>query len=210
MPAVLSPRVPLPANQAPRRRVLFLPRLHPKKGLLNPVRAWTAIRPDVAWELVLLGPDECGLKAELFKLVHECGLQDRISYGGEVWEDAAKWQAYRNADLFVLPTYSENFGLVVAEALGSGVPVITTRGALWQDLEAYQCGWWIDIGVEPLIAALRRAMATHLPELVAMGLRGSQLVQQKYAWAPIGGKMAEIYQWLGRQIPRPDHVFCYA
>jgi len=190
-----------------KRRILFLSRLHPKKGLLNLVQAWAKLKPTNEWELVLIGPDEVNHKAEVFNMVHALGLQDQIRYGGEVWDDAGKWRAYSAADVFVLPTFSENFGLVIAEALGCGLPAITTRGTPWQQLETDQCGWWIDFGVEPLVSALRQAMATPKSELISMGLRGRQLVIEKYGWDPLGQQMAETYEWLLGKKPRPQYVF---
>jgi glycosyltransferase involved in cell wall biosynthesis len=202
-----------------RRRALFISRVHPKKGLLDLVRAWAAVQtpdarrqtsdarsPSSDWELVIMGPDEGGHLAQVMGLVRELGLQEQIRYGGEVWQDDAKWRCYQEADLFVLPSYSENFGLVIAEALGCGVPVITTRATPWQELETHRCGWWIDPGKEPLAQALRRAMAVPVEELQAMGRRGRQLVLDKYSWAPIGRQMAETYEWLAGRRDRPEFV----
>ena len=105
----------------------------------------------------------------------------------------------------LLPTFSENFGVVVAEALSHGLPVITTRGAPWADLETHGCGWWIDIGVDPLAAALRQAMALSDDERRAMGERGRTYVQ-RYNWADIARQTIEVYRWVLGQGPRPDCV----
>jgi glycosyltransferase involved in cell wall biosynthesis len=196
-----------------QKRALFLSRIHPKKGLLDLVQAWAAIRQTDAgrrltadWEVVLIGPDEGGHLAEVLRAVLAAGLTDHIRHGGECWDEAAKFNCYFAADLFVLPSYSENFGLVIAEALGCGVPVITTRATPWSDLEIHRCGWWIETGKAPLIAALQQALAVPLPELRAMGLRGRTLVRDKYAWAPIGRQMALTYEWLAGRQPRPDFI----
>ena len=101
--------------------------------------------------------------------------------------------AMRTSSCF--PTFSENFGVVVAEALGHGLPVITTRGAPWADLETHGCGWWIDIGVEPLAAALRQAMALSDDERRAMGERGRAYVQ-RYNWDVIAREMIHVYRWM--------------
>ena len=222
------------ARSAKQER-LFISRLHPKKGLLDLVRAWKKnadtlkaerLKPEVrsqksesgsphsalrsphsdAWELVIMGPDEGGHLAEVMQLVRDLGLQEQIRYGGEVWEDEAKWRCYQEADLFVLPSYSENFGLVIAEALGCGLPVITTRATPWQELETRRCGWWIETGVEPLAQALRQAMSVPVAELQAMGTRGRRLIQEKYSWEPIGLQMAETYEWLAGRRNQPDWV----
>ena len=137
-----------------RRKALFVSRVHPKKGLVNLVRAWADVRPE-GWEIVIVGPDEGGHRAEVTAVARELDVQE-ITWTGEV-RDEAKWGLYFDADLFVLPTFSENFGIVVAEALAAGVPAITTTGAPWGVLNERRCGWWIDVGVEPLAAALREA-----------------------------------------------------
>ena len=186
-----------------RRTALFLSRLHPVKGLMNLVEAWAQVRPD-GWDLVLAGPDADGYRAEVEQRIDVLGL-DGVACVGEV-SDAEKWERYAAADLFVLPTFSENFGIVVAEALAAGVPVITTTGAPWRELETHQCGWWVEIGIEPLAEAL--AEATSLPDDArrAMGARGRTLIEQEYAWSRVADEMDAVYGWLLGQAPRPDCI----
>jgi glycosyltransferase involved in cell wall biosynthesis len=142
------------------RRALFLSRIHPKKGLLNLVKAWDAVqksearsqKPEVGipasdfrspasdkWELLIVGPDEGGHLAEVQAAVRNAGLERQIHFHGEVMGED-KIECYRGADLFVLPSFSENFGLVIAEALSCGVPVITTRETPWEELETHRFG----------------------------------------------------------------------
>ena len=194
------------------RRALFLSRLHPKKGLLNLVKAWAEIqkseienRRPKDWELLIVGPDEGGHLAEVRVAVASYGLERQIHFQGEI-TGKAKNQCYAGADLFVLPSFSENFGLVVAEALSCGVPVITTKGTPWEELRIRRCGWWIDIGVEPLAAALREATLLSDQEREEMGRRGRRLVREKYSWPQIGRDMLAAYQWVLGQAPRPACV----
>lgn len=200
---------PLPLPRLPRthgspRRALFLSRIHPKKGLLNLVEAWQAVRP-AGWELLIVGPDECGHLAEVQAAVRERGLEREIIFPGEVWGEA-RTRLYCSADLFVLPSFSENFGLVIAEALSCEVPVITTWATPWRELETHRCGWWIDIGVEPLIQAFRSAFAVAPEALHEMGARGRKLVEENYAWGPIGKQMLEVYAWMLGKGERPECV----
>jgi len=176
------------------RTALFLGRIHSSKGLINLVRAWTKICPEY-WNVLIAGPDEGGHKAEVELEIQRHGLSDTFNFVGPV-EDSDKWEMYKNADLFVLPTFSENFGIVVAEALASGLPVITTKGSPWAELEEHKCGWWIDIGVEPLAKALQEAIKLTPEERKAMGLRGRQLVEQNYSWDKIGKEMLSVYEWV--------------
>lgn len=190
------------ATAAPHR-ALFLSRIHPVKGLLNLVEAWARVQPK-GWELVLAGPDEDGHRAEVEAQARARGIDD-LWWAGEV-EDADKWDLYRKADLFVLPTFSENFGIVVAEALAAGVPAITTTGAPWKVLSERRCGWWIDIGVEPLAAALREATALDDETRHAMGRRGRAYVKEALSWEHVAREMAAAYRWVLGEGERPDTV----
>lgn len=195
-----------PVRVAPpdRRRVaLFLSRVHPVKGLVNLVRAWAQLNP-LGWRLCIAGPDEAGHLKEVLALVHELVVQDSVDYLGPV-EGQAKSDLYNAADVFVLPTFTENFGVVVAEALAHGLPVITTRGAPWADLQTFNCGWWVDIGVDPLVHALREAMALSDDERRAMGARGRDYVR-RYDWGDIARQTMDVYRWVLEQGPRPDCV----
>lgn len=187
-----------------RRLALFLSRIHPKKGLPNLIEAWSRLQPD-DWRLLIVGPDEAGHKAELEALIRKHGLGNAIGFGNPA-SHGGKWEVYHRADLFVLPTHSENFGVVVAEALACGVPVITTRGAPWAELEEERCGWWVEIGVEPLAAALSDALSRDRETLRSMGRRGRELVERRYAWSVIARRMQAVYAWLLDGNDRPETV----
>lgn len=193
-------------NDIPRsevRTILFLSRVQEKKGLINLVQAWAQLKP-VGWRLQIAGPDENGHLRKVIALAQHLGIDSIVEYVGVV-DGVEKAAMYRSADVFVLPTYSENFGVAVAEALASGLPVITTKGAPWSDLEKYNCGWWIDIGVQPLVTALREAMALSDDERRAMGARGRNYVQ-RYDWNEIASQMTEVYRWVSGQGPKPDCI----
>ncbi|MCA9235969.1 MAG: glycosyltransferase [Planctomycetales bacterium] len=177
--------------------VLFLSRIHEKKGVLELLDVWRdVVRDD--WELVLAGPDEQGLLAR-------CALPKSARYVGMVG-GASKTRLLQEASLFVLPTYSENFGVVVAESLMAGVPAITTHGAPWECLVEQRCGWWIDMTPSRLRDTLQTAMAIPPAELYEMGQRGSRLVRERFSWPEIARKMASVYEWiLGGGAP-PDCV----
>ena len=121
-------------------------------------------------------------------------------------DGAEKAALYHSADLFVLPTFSENFGVVIAEALACGLPVITTKGAPWQGLETHLCGWWVDVGVEPLVDALQRAFRTPDSELKAMGERGRVYAENSFAWPKIAEQTLDVYRWVLGQGEKPNCV----
>lgn len=189
------PPDPVRASKSNRpRTALFLSRIHPKKGLFNLVTAWEKVRPS-GWRLLIVGPDEGGHRAEVAAHVEKEGLKDSITFYDAV-NDKEKWTLYGEADLFILPTYSENFGVVVAEALAAGVPVLTTRGTPWQVLEAERCGWWVDVGVEPLTKALYEATMLADDMRDRMGRRGRALVEERFTWPKVAAQMRKVYEWV--------------
>lgn len=211
--AIMPNGVPLPAADAVRVRpprpagapriVLFLGRIYPVKGLLNLIDAWAQVRP-FNWRLQIAGPDEAGHLAEVLARAREAGVTATVDYVGPV-DDTHKSAVYQAADVVVLPSFTENFGMVVAEALAHGLPVITTHGTPWADLPAFKCGWWIPVGVEPLAGALREALALSDAERAVMGARGLAYVR-RYDWAAIAEDMAAVCRWVLGQGERPGCV----
>ena len=198
-----SPRKPM--AYAADRVVLSLGRIHPKKGLDRLVRAWAKVEPvHPNWRLRIVGPAELGHDAELRALVANLKLA-RVSIEPAIFGEE-KCTALRDAEFFVLPTLNENFGMTVAESLAAGTPVISTKGAPWAGLEVEHCGWWIDHGIEPLAAALGRAMALPHEELCAMGARGQAWMARDFGWDAIAGKMAAAYSWLSSKADRPEWI----
>jgi glycosyltransferase involved in cell wall biosynthesis len=186
------------------RQALFLSRVHPKKGLLNLIEAWAAVKPD-GWQLVIAGPDENQHLQQVMALASTRGVSHLVKYVGEV-KGQRKQQVYADADLFVLPTFSENFGVVVAEAMAHSLPVITTHGTPWSELPRQKCGWWIEVGAEPLAHALRDATALPPAEREAMGQRARETVQ-RYNWEAIAAHMQQAYEWLVRGGQRPGCIW---
>ena len=178
------------------KRALFISRVHPKKGLHNLIEAWAILKPR-DWILEIAGPSYKGYAEEIMELARERGVGASVKMLGSVFGDQKK-ELYAKADLFILPTYSENFGVVVVEALAQGCPVITTKGAPWQSLEEQHCGWWIDIGVEPLVQCLRKVLSLPQESFWEMGERGRTWVQNVYSWANIAKQMLEAYKEIGK------------
>ena len=197
------------------KTLLFVSRVQRKKGLPNLIEAWSRLPEDLRkdWQIRIVGPDQDGhvseLKAQCDRLGiswYDCQMQSNnrtieqsniIFVGPKYDSDLAA--EYDNADLFVLPTHSENFGSVVIEALAHGVPVITTKEAPWSELEEFKCGWWIDDNVDALTDSLRAAIkqserSNNRTILQEMGHRGHQLVLNRYAWSAVCDKMVRGYE----------------
>lgn len=211
--AVIPNGVDIPANFSPsvtvsRKTFLFLSRIHPKKGLLDLVDAWALVRRP-GWRILIAGGDEEGYKAKVESLMRQRGVESDFEFSGFVDGDQ-KHACFLNADTFILPTYSENFGIAVAEALSYSLPVITTTGTPWSDLLKYNCGWWVAPGVIGISGALVEAMNCDPYELRMMGQRGRQLVSSKYTWDQIGISARQITEWvIDQSRPKPISINFY-
>jgi glycosyltransferase involved in cell wall biosynthesis len=218
-----------------RRWVVFMSRLHPKKGIDVLLRAWRAQQnveqgktegvsvkqcfgravqdgrqegerrqqtetlphrhtetPRRGAVLVLAGSDLTGYRREVEKMVRELGVQDSVVIAGEV-QGKMKDALLANADLFVLPSYSENFGIVVAEAMAWGRPVIASTGTPWKEVAEVGAGWWVKPEEEALAGALAQAIGKGREELEAKGARGRALVQERYTWSAPARKLIDAY-----------------
>jgi glycosyltransferase involved in cell wall biosynthesis len=207
--AVIPNGIDLPPPAAPsrrlRREVLSLGRIHPKKGLDRLVAAWARLEPThPEWRLRIVGPDEGGHAAELTALAASLRLT-RVSIEPPVF-GAEKWRLMQEAELFVLPTLNENFAMTVAESLACATPVISTKGAPWPGLVDEGCGWWIDHGVEPLVAALGQAMGLPPERLAAMGRSGRAWMERDFGWDGVSRRMMAVYAWLRGAGERPADV----
>ena len=176
------------------KTALFLGRIHQKKGLLMLVEAWARVRPQ-GWRLVVAGPDEAAHKIKVEKAVEEAGLSHVVSFTGPI-QGRAKESLMFDASLLVLPTHSENFGMVVAEALAHGLPVLTTTGAPWSGLPKVGCGWWVDVSVDGIAEGLRQATRLEAKSLREMGLRGRKWVETEFSWSSVANQFIASYESL--------------
>lgn len=198
-----------------KRWVVFMSRMHPKKGIEILLRAWGAQKKVAGGEwrvaggetetpptealscrdavLVIAGPDLVGYRKEIERMVREMGLQESVVLTGEV-RGAEKDALLANADVFVLPSYSENFGIVVAEAMAWGRPVITTTGTPWKEVADVSAGWWINTEDREVAKVLAEALDKSEEELDAMGARGRALVAERYGWRVPAERLIKAYE----------------
>lgn len=191
------------SGQSAKRRCVFLSRLHPKKGIPMLLEAWARVRP-AGWVLEIAGNAEGGHEREIAERIKSLGLAD-VRLVGEQAGDA-KWRFLAGAELFVLPSYSENFGIAVAEAMAMGLPVITTHGTPWAAVEERGLGWWVLPTVDAIEHALRQAFAESPAGLAERGRRGRDYAVKSFAWPAIGRRMAACYAWLLGLGPLPADI----
>lgn len=190
-----------------RRRMFFLSRIHPKKNVGMLIRCWAKLEDQFPnWDLSIVGPDKNNQYAdEMKQLAVELGCK-RVVFEGELKGDA-KFRFMAESDCEVLPTFSENFGMVVAESLACGTPVICSHGAPWEGLDVEGCGWWIATEESDLENAMGEAMRMPQDELLAMGTRGRDWMRREFDWNAIGRKMKISYEWLVGGCDKPEWVY---
>ena len=177
------------------RSVLFLGRIHPIKGLDMLLPAWKTLQnkfPD--WQLKIVGPDHRGYLSKVKGMSEALGLK-RVEFCKPLF-GGAKTKALIDADLFVLPSYSENFGMSVAEALAAGTPALVTKGAPWSGLQKNRAGFWVDTNLASITSAMEEAMLKDDVELRALGRNGRAWMKNEYSWKKINLQMLTTYEWV--------------
>ncbi len=173
-------------------RLLFLGRLDQKKGVENLIRACHRLKIESkpGFKLTIAGEGSEAYTRTLQDLVSEQSLSSQVEFVGHVDNDQ-KRILFEQADVTVVPSYTENFGMVVAESLASGVPVIAGTGTPWKRMEAVGCGLWVNNDPETLALSLVRASSLNLNE---MGDRGRRWMEEEFSWSAVAKKMTELYE----------------
>jgi glycosyltransferase involved in cell wall biosynthesis len=186
VPAELPAREWLPKGKL---RLMYIGRLAREKGIENLLHAFSRLDERDA-TLEIYGTGEDRYKAVLAELSRCLGLDGRVRFHGHV-DGAAKRNAFLGADVCVVPSHTENFGMVVAEALAHGVPVIASRGTPWSQLETRKCGSWVNNSPDELARAVRRIRENDLAD---MGKRGRQWMSEAFSWEVVVARMSEVYR----------------
>jgi glycosyltransferase involved in cell wall biosynthesis len=188
-PSELSAMAAGPLSALPSRFGLFLGRISWKKGLDRLITAWQRV-PDLP--LVIAGNDDEGYQPKLQALAQTLGIAGRVHFVGPV-SDTDKWALYAAAELFVLPSYSENFGNVVAEAMAMGCPVIVTPEVGIAALVAQAEAGIVCSGNPPQLAAAITALIEDGAERCACGRRGRELARSQLSWSGVAAQIEKLY-----------------
>lgn len=186
-----------------KKQIVFLSRIHEKKGIEFLIDAWDNLQSKYHdWNVVIAGNGDAAYIDQLKQNILIKGLQKYIKIIPPVFGEE-KYKLYCESSLFVLPTYSENFGMVVAEAMSCGVPVITTNGTPWQELNEHQLGWCIDLSLDNLIKTISEAIDLGIDYLFDMGQKCSLHIRNTYQYTEVAAKNKAVYEWLtkGGNVP---------
>lgn len=196
--ATLPPKTIL-ADMFPRLRdqklILFLSRIHPKKGLLHLVEAWGALAGRFAdWHLAIVGPDEVGHRAEVERAVEAVGAAHRTTFLGALGGED-KLAALAASDVFVLPSFSEGFSMAVLEAMASGLPVLLTPACNFSEAARAGAAVEVDPNAESTRAGLELLLGMTDREREDMGRQGHRLVAGHYSWERTASELIRVYGW---------------
>ncbi len=173
-------------------RMVYLGRIDQKKGIENLLDACEALGGIVDWSLTIAGTGNPDYVQSIAARIDRLGLSHRARMIGATIGDA-KRRLFENADLMVTPSHTENFGIVVAEALAHGVPVLASRGTPWRELPDRGCGDWVDNDPTSLRAAILRM--SRMP-LRHMGQRGREWMIRDFSWQERAEETWRLYQEL--------------
>ena len=185
-------------------RVGFLGRFHSIKNIESIIRAWAELQMSDS-ELLLYGDGDPEYVESLKALV--CSTKaPHVRFMGFV-NGREKYEALARLDLLCAPSYQENFGMSIAEALLAGTPVIASTGTPWEELNSHNCGWWGDNSVESISKCIKMAHAMSIDELKTMGVRGRELILTSYSSQKVAQMMASLYGWMLGKNGKPDFVY---
>jgi len=189
---------PMPPNppQDDCYKILFIGRLDPKKGLENLISALPALSKNGIgqWRLRIVGNGAPAYVSSLKKLASDFGVGRQVEFDGDL-RGSDKYIAFANNDVVVVPSHTENFANVVAEALAHARPVIASRATPWRQVEQHDCGLWVDNDPDSLALALKTIYSR---DRIGMGLRGRQWVAHSFSWLEQARRMASVYHELIR------------
>jgi glycosyltransferase involved in cell wall biosynthesis len=189
-----------------RKRLLFLSRIHPKKGLVNLLHAWKEVAPAFQdWCLIIAGPDEAGHERQLKSLSASLEISGRVSFPGPVYGEDKK-ALLSAADAFILPSFSEGISMAVLEAAASALPVMLTRQCNFPELAGAGAAIEVSSDAVEIKAGLRQLLSLSDVQRKAMGQRGRRLMGEAYTWDNVARQMLRLYQWLAGTGSRPDFV----
>jgi glycosyltransferase involved in cell wall biosynthesis len=168
--------------------IVSLARIHKKKGydlLVEAFRIIKTINPDI---YLLIAGEDFGEKKVLNEMISQYGLNEQIRIIDHISDEKEKFELLAKADVFALASHNENFGMVYAEALAAGTPVVASKNTPWEELEEYNCGKWVENTPQHFAKAIIEVLNSDVKEL---GINGQRLITEKYNWSIIADKFVK-------------------
>jgi glycosyltransferase involved in cell wall biosynthesis len=162
------------------KQILFVSRVSPKKGVDRLIKAFIKMEKN-DWMLKIAGPLEFNYSKKLKKIVSNYKYSDTIEFFGRLDRFNIQ-ELYLNSSFFAFPTHSENFGFVIADSLSFKLPVLTTTGAPWIEINEYSCGYQVENNQASFEKYMERMMQLSPEKLMDMGNKGAQLIKERYTW----------------------------
>ncbi|OOF01862.1 glycosyltransferase [Salinivibrio sp. MA607] len=190
-----------------KKYILFMSRLHEKKGLDLLLNVWPdLVKHNPEWCLLIVGPDYSNYIERINHLAVEHGIGDNLKTLGML-TGYDKECVLSVSEFFVLPSYTENFGVVIGEALAAGLPTITTTGTPWSEINSYNCGNFISLSKENLKEALNDMMALDSVCLGEMSNNAKSLIKENYSWSAQAVKFKQAIEFVLKGKPAPNVVY---
>jgi glycosyltransferase involved in cell wall biosynthesis len=189
-----------------KRLLLFMGRIHPKKGCDLLIEAFAKIlAPHPEWQVVVAGPDQLGWQRKLDDRARQLGVADRLTWTGMI-SGAIKWAALRTAEVFILPSHQENFGIVVSEALSAGVPaLISNKVNIWREIEGHGAGIVKEDTIEGTCDLLQGYIGMSAEKKLEMRQRARECFEQRFEISKVAQRLETL---LARAIGSNSTLLC--
>ncbi len=193
-----------------RKVLLFLGRIHPKKGLVNLINAWSLLlrqssREAKEWILAIAGWDQLDHEAVIKRLVKDLEVDNSVLFLGPQFGEK-KLAAYRNANAFILPSLSEGLPMTVLEAWANGLPVLMTKECNLPEGFCANAAIQIGTDIAGIGSGLQQLVSMHEDELCHLKENALRLVKENFSWQRIASDMKSVYEWMLGGGPVPSCV----
>lgn len=186
-------------------KLIYLGRIHPKKGLENTIKAWVTVEKFFPnWTFEIAGRGEKNYEDKIKKIISDAKLKS-IKYIGPLY-GSVKIKFIQTADVLIMPSYNENFGMVAAEALSNNTPVICGKNTPWKGVTVKNCGWHIENDPYTLENTFIKIFKMSKSDLLDKGKKGRLWMKKEYSWQQVAKKMIQSYEWLISKKNKPDWV----
>lgn len=186
-------------------KLIYLGRIHPKKGIENAVKAWSAVANDFPnWTFEIAGEGDKKYEKKIKSFISK-SKSSTVKFIGPIYGEE-KIKFIQTSDVLIMPSYNENFGMVVAEALANNTPVICGKNTPWSDVSLKNCGWHIPNDFKSIEKTFLEVFSKSKIDLFNKGKNGRLWMKESYSWGEVAKKMILSYEWLLSNKNKPDWI----